>query len=352
MSTVVVAGVTKTYPGRPPVPALQGVDLSVERGHIVAVLGPSGCGKTTLLRTIAGFERPDSGTITFGDRVVASTTVSVPPERRRVGIVPQEGALFPHLDVAGNVGYALHSMSRSERRTRVRELLDMVGLAGLERRRPHELSGGQQQRVALARALAPNPSVVLLDEPFTALDASLRASLRADVTTVLRAAGATVLFVTHDPAEALGTADAVAIMSAGRIVQCGANRDVYFRPVDIGTARLLGEVVVVDGVADGETVTCALGVVPLPSASLGIHGAVELALRPEQVTLDDTSPIKAKLVDVTFHGHDATIALEIGTLGVAARWLGAQLPELGEVVGVSVIGSAVAVTGAGSVPAL
>ncbi|MDO9175233.1 MAG: ABC transporter ATP-binding protein, partial [Actinomycetota bacterium] len=197
---------------------LHGIDLHVAAGAIVAVLGPSGCGKTTLLRLIAGFEQLDHGSITVAGQLAANRggagpTLSLPPERRRVGVVPQEGALFPHLDVAGNVGFGLRRGSDA----RVAEVLALVGLAGFEKKRPSQLSGGQQQRVALARALAPKPSLVLLDEPFSSLDAAMRGQVREEVFEVLRAANATAILVTHDQQEALSVADQVAVLLAGRI---------------------------------------------------------------------------------------------------------------------------------------
>ena len=216
---------------------LHGVDLRAETGSIVAVLGPSGCGKTTLLRLVAGFERPTAGSIHLGGQPVTGAGTFVAPERRRVGIVPQEGALFPHLDVAGNVGFGL---TRSVRRDdvggrsgadrpsdRTAECLALVGMSGFERRRPAELSGGQQQRVAIARALAPRPTVILLDEPFSSLDAGLRAGVRIEVTAAIRHDGATALVVTHDRAEALSMADRVVVLLDGRVAQVGTPEEVY-----------------------------------------------------------------------------------------------------------------------------
>src|SRR5918995_5329936 len=254
MSTLTVRGVAKAF-GR--TQALAGVDLSVASGGFVAVLGPSGCGKTTLLRCIAGFERIDGGEVTIDGRLLAGGRVHMPPHRRRVAVVPQEGALFPHLCVGDNVAYGLDRMAR--RSGRVAEVLALVGLAGFEQRMPHELSGGQQQRVAVARALAPRPPLVLLDEPFSALDAGLRVELRRDVRAALRADGATAVLVTHDQGEALSMADEIAVMRAGRIVQGGSPTDVYRAPADLWVAGFIGEAVLVPAAMDGRCARTALG---------------------------------------------------------------------------------------------
>ena len=244
MSALTVTGVSKAFPptgsGQTGTLAVDDVSLHVPHGSLTAVLGPSGCGKTTLLRLIAGFLVPDSGTIAFDDRVVAGAGRPVPPQDRRVGYVPQEGALFPHLDVAGNIGFGL---PRGERGSgaRIDEMLDLVELPRAFRTRaPHELSGGQQQRVALARALAPRPTVVLLDEPFSSLDASLRESTGRAVARALRAARATGLLVTHDQSEALSLSDQVAVLRDGRLIQAGSPADVYLAPHDPELARFVG----------------------------------------------------------------------------------------------------------------
>jgi iron(III) transport system ATP-binding protein len=222
---------------------LRGLDLEVPAGTLTAVLGPSGCGKTTLLRLLAGFERPDGGTVRLGGRELAGPGVHVAAERRRIGLVPQEGALFPHLSVAANVGFGL---PRRRRAARVAELLELLDLGGLGKRRPDQLSGGQQQRVALARALAPTPEVILLDEPFDALDAGLRAQVRAEVRDALRRTGTTGLLVTHDQEEALSLADLVAAMRDGAIAQLAPPRVLYREPVDAEVARFVGEAVLLD----------------------------------------------------------------------------------------------------------
>jgi len=329
------AGLTKRFGD---VMALDGVDLVVGSGDLVAVLGPSGCGKSTLLRVIAGFERPDAGTVAVGGRIVSGSGAFVAPERRRVGIVPQEQALFPHLSVAANVGYGL---PRDDRRApRVGEMLDLAGLAGLGDRMPHELSGGQQQRVALARALAPAPSVVLLDEPFANLDAALRVTLRAEVRDILRASGATAILVTHDQEEALSLAGTVAVLRRGRVVQAGPPDEVYRRPADLWVAEFVGDANVVDGRAAGPgKVTCALGV--LACASGPDEGPVRVVVRPEQVRLG--VGMGAVVADRQYFGHDALVrvVLSDGT-PVVARASSAEPSQPGAEVSVSCEGEVLA----------
>ncbi|HEX2272696.1 MAG TPA: ABC transporter ATP-binding protein, partial [Acidimicrobiales bacterium] len=316
------AGVTKAFG---PVRALDGVDLAVPTGSVTALLGPSGCGKTTLLRVVAGFERPDEGSVTVGGRVVAGPRVHVPPERRRVGIVPQEHALFPHLTVAGNVGYGV---SRGARRAaRIEEVLALAGLTGLGDRMPHELSGGQQQRVALARALAPEPSVVLLDEPFGSLDAALRVELRAEIATVLRASGATAVLVTHDQDEALSMADLVAVMREGRVVQLGPPDEVYQHPADLWVAGFVGRANVLAGEMVGPgKVSCALGI--LEAVGGPGAGPVRLAVRPEQLRVTADAAGDGRVENRQYFGHDALVAVVLGdgTHLLARTATGAALP--------------------------
>lgn len=304
MSEVVVRGLEKSFDG---VQVLRGLDLTVPSGDVVAVLGPSGCGKTTLLRIIAGFERADGGTVIASGRAMVDERRQLPPEKRKVTVVPQEGTLFPHLDVAGNVGFGLPRGSHRVGR-RIDELLELVGLSGLGHRLPSELSGGQQQRVALARALAPDPSVVLLDEPFSALDAGLRAQLRADVREALHAAGATAVLVTHDQEEALSTADSVAVMRAGRVVQHDTPTRVYRRPADLEVARFVGEAVELPALAEGSTARTALGQVHLHAPA---HGEGVVVVRPERLALNAPSGTPARLLGSTFHGTDTRVRLAV-----------------------------------------
>ena len=335
-----IAGLRKSFGSAA---VLHGVDLEVSAGSLTAVLGPSGCGKTTLLRLIAGFERADGGSIHLGERVLADARTHLAPERRAIGFVPQEGALFPHLDVAANVGFGL---PRSERRgTRVGELLELLGIAELARRLPHQLSGGQQQRVALARALAPGPAVVLLDEPFDALDAGLRVEVRGEVRDALRAAGATGLLVTHDQEEALSLADRVAVMRAGRIVQADEPRRLYRDPVDAEVASFVGEAVLLEAeIGDGAAAT-ALGRLPLRGPRPDAARATVM-LRPEQISCHDRDldgAPRGRVGATEFYGHDASarIVLDSG-LEVLARCAGHRLPAPGEEVSILVEGTALA----------
>src|SRR4051794_20698595 len=338
MSSLTVQDVTKSFGATP---VLTGVDLHVPSGSFTALLGPSGCGKTTLLRLIAGFDDPDSGTIAVDDTVVAGAGRPIAARRRGIGFVPQEGGLFPHLSVAGNVTFGL---PRRERRDdgRVRGLLALVGLdPALATRQPHQLSGGQQQRVALARALAPRPSVVLLDEPFSSLDASLRDETRQAVATALRAAGATAVLVTHDQPEALSMADQVAVLRGGRLVQLTDPRTLYRSPRDLDVATFVGEAVVLDAeIRDGQA-QCALGTLAVEGALA--EGTSRVLLRPEQLRLvppSGTLP-HARVRSIDFYGHDARVWLELsaGTI-VSARLEGMELPVEGQDVSIAVVGPA------------
>lgn len=332
MTDVVIEAVTKRFGA---VVALDDVSLTVPEGSLTAILGPSGCGKTTLLRVVAGFERPDSGRVQLGSRQVAGAgSPFVAPERRRVGLVPQEAALFPHLDVAGNVGFGL---PRQQRPARVSELLTSVGLPGYERRRPHELSGGEQARVALARALAPEPEVVLLDEPFAALDASLRAEIREDVRAVLQSTQATGILVTHDQEEALSIADHVAVMRHGQVVQVASPVDLYSHPVDLDVARFVGDGVVLAVSARAGTAGSPLGDLALDSEATAEGFAL---IRPEQLQLADHGA-PGTVGSVTFYGHDAMVHVDLpGGLCVAVRMSAPVRVEAGQQVQVTVRGAA------------
>ena len=289
--------VTKRYGD---VVAVDAAELEVGSGEIVALLGPSGCGKTTLLRTIAGFERPDAGSVEIDGRPVAGGGAWVPPEARRVGMVFQDYALFPHLTVADNVGFGL---ARDERGRRVPALLAVVDLCGLGARYPHELSGGQQQRVALARALAPSPGIVLLDEPWSNVDPQLRAELRQEVSSVLRPLGLTAILVTHDREEAFSFADRIALMRDGAIVQVGTPEELYFSPASRWAAEFVGACNVLQGTVDEVGVHTPMGVFPANGAS-GASGDVEVLVRPELVSLEPDPDGRGEVVAREFRGHD------------------------------------------------
>ena len=317
-------------------PVLKGVDLETAPGSQLAILGPSGCGKTTLLRVIAGLQRLDAGEVWLGEQQVAGRDLHVAPEDRRVGLVFQDWALFPHLSVAANVAYGLPGTRRpwrrsdAERRARVRELLEMVGVAELADRQPGSLSGGQQQRVALARALAPRPSVLLLDEPFSSLDTNLRADVRSEVTDLLRELAITAIFVTHDQDEAFVLGDQVAVMREGRVVQQASPAELYRNPVDPWLAAFVGEAELLPGEACGDRVQTALGVLGLVEER---SGPVHVLIRPEEITLSDGTG--GVVVDVEYYGHDAlsTVRLYDGTT-VRSRVTGAPAHRVGDAVAV------------------
>jgi iron(III) transport system ATP-binding protein len=299
--------ITKRF-GR--VAAVDAASVVVPRGHIVALLGPSGAGKTSLLRTIAGFEDPDEGTVTIGGRVVVGPGTWVEPDRRRVGMVFQDGALFPHLTVEANVGFS------RPRPRRVMECLDLVGLAHRRAAYPHELSGGERQRVALARALATDPEVVLMDEPFASHDTALRASLRNEVVQILRETEASALLVTHDQHEALSVADTIVLMRDGRVEQAGEPEQVYAAPCTRWAAEFLGSVDVLPGHASDGIVTCQLGTFPSPGVG---DGDVDVLVRPEAVAVgpadavgrDGRPAARATVVGRFFFGADQLVHVRL-----------------------------------------
>ncbi|OWT66409.1 ABC transporter ATP-binding protein [Candidimonas nitroreducens] len=307
MTFLTIAAVSKRYG---PVVALDGVTLHIAAGGRTAVVGPSGSGKTTLLRLLAGFDTPHSGRITMDGRVLADGTSAIPAHRRDIGVVMQDGALFPHLSVADNIAFGLCE-SASRKTSLVHELSDLVGLerAMLERK-PDALSGGQQQRVALARALARRPKLMLLDEPFSALDTGLRASTRKAVAALLQSAGVTTVLVTHDQAEALSFADHVAVMGSGRILQAGPPRELYLRPRSATVATFLGEALILPAALSGGKAHCALGDIEADTPSRA--GRADIMLRPEQVSLSLHGPGTAcRILDVEFAGATSIATLAI-----------------------------------------
>ncbi len=356
MSFLDLTALTRSYG---PVRALAGIDLAIEPGSRTAIVGPSGCGKTTLLRLIAGFEAPDSGRIVLAGETLADDATFVPAHRRGIGLVAQDGALFPHLSIADNIGFG---MARGEagRAERIAELAYIVGLdKAILKRRPHELSGGQQQRVALARAMACKPRLMLLDEPFSALDTGLRASMRKAVAELLENAGITTVLVTHDQAEALSFADQVAVMREGAFSQVGTPQDLYFRPKDRMVAEFLGDAIVLSArIADGFA-QCSLGRIAVDSADR--RDMARIMLRPEQVLLKRTSSegmsgtpdmLFAEVTDMEFAGAVCTVAVRllnnpdppdaaaIGSSPLILKKPGIEAPAIGEVVRVGVAGKA------------
>ena len=335
MSRLELRGVSKSFGGTA---VLRNVSLQVAERQLVALLGSSGAGKSTLLRLVAGFERPDAGEIWLDGVQLASATGSVAPEKRGIGLVPQEAALFGHLTVAENIGFGLRGVKPGDRASRVAELLRLIEIPELADRRPDQLSGGQQQRVALARALAPRPKFLLLDEPFSALDVELRERLRQDVRRVLKAEGATALLVTHDQEEALSLADRVAILRDGEIAQYGAPAEIYNAPVDVGVATFLGDSVVIDGeVVEGKVVTGLGRLTPLNQVQDGARGKV--AIRPENFYLQPNPNGDSVVAARTFFGHDAILEVDTPQLRVRARSNGPFAPEVGMRVTVWVRGS-------------
>jgi len=321
-TAITISGLSKAFGS---VKAVDGLNLEVPDGSICALLGPSGCGKTTTLRLVAGFERPDDGSVQIGDRVVTGPSTFIPPERRRIGMVFQDYALFPHYDVAGNVAYAL---GRNRSAERVSEILRLVGLEEIADRRPDQLSGGQQQRIALARALAPTPEVILLDEPFSNLDAALRAEVRAETRQILRAANVTAVFVTHDQEEALSLADTVAVMNDGLIEQVGTPEEVYGRPATRWVANFLGDAEVLPGTVSAGQVECELARLSL---NPGFEGPCDIVIRPESIAIaaaasgsrgDEHEGI---VVDREFYGHDQLVVVELPS-GLRIRSRSAGFP--------------------------
>ncbi|MBI4314299.1 MAG: ABC transporter ATP-binding protein [Chloroflexi bacterium] len=300
MNALELEGVTKQYaPGTPP--AVADVSLSVAKGEILALIGPSGCGKTSTLRLIAGFERPDSGTVVIGGRVAANGRAWIPPERRGVGMVFQDYALFPHLTVAENTGFGLDELSRDKRQPEVDHLLQLVGLEKFGRRYPHELSGGERQRVALARALAPKPVVVLLDEPFSNLDTDRRAEMREQVRAILTMLSATAIFVTHDHEEALFMGDRVAVLNNGRLEQIGAPENIFHSPASHFVAEFMGHTDFLPGRVVSNGIEMEIGLLP-QRVDLPEGTAVEIAFRADDVSLTPDRTASARVLARHFKG--------------------------------------------------
>ncbi|SCB37839.1 ABC transporter ATP-binding protein [Rhizobium multihospitium] len=345
MTFLAIKNISKHYG---PVHALDNIDLTVAAGSRTAIVGPSGSGKTTLLRIIAGFETPDAGQVVLQSETLADGEAIVPAHRRGIGIVSQDGALFPHLSVSENIGFGMERGAR-DRDQRINALIDMVELdRGMLDRRPHQLSGGQQQRVALARALGRKPRLMLLDEPFSALDTGLRENMRKAVARVLQIAGITAVLVTHDQAEALSFADQVAVLREGRLIQAGTPQALYLSPRDRETALFLGDAIVLSADLDKGSAKCVLGQIPVDTESR--QGRTDIMLRPEQLRLEAIDEAGAgaacigKVTEIEFGGAVCAVTVVLSnangseTLNIKSSGVG--LPEVGSMVSVSVIGKA------------
>ncbi len=294
-------------------PVLHDVSLHLEQGQIGCLLGSSGCGKTTLLRAVAGFEQPDSGLIVAGGLPLNATGRIVAPHLRNIGMVFQDYSLFPHMPVAANVQFGLRDMNRAQRSTRAAEVLEMVGLADYGKRYPHELSGGQQQRIALARALAPNPGLLLLDEPFSNLDAELRERLSTEVRDILKSCDTTALLVTHDQYEAFAMADEIGVMEGGEIRQWSSAYEIYHKPETRFVANFIGDSTWLHGTirADGR-IDSELGILPKPRDGSFVTGqGVEVLLRPDDLQHDDASALQMAVQKKAFRGADILYTLEL-----------------------------------------
>ncbi len=314
LPTVRCSAIFKTFTS---LPVVENVSLQVMPGRILALLGPSGCGKTTTLRLIAGFEQLDHGVIEIDGQVVASDGRHIPPEKRRAGMVFQDYALFPHLTVANNVGFGLPGDAESK--YRIEEFLTLVGLEGKGERMPYELSGGQQQRVALARALAPRPAVLLLDEPFSNLDAALRVEVRQEVKDLLKQNGTTAVFVTHDQEEALFLGDEVAVMNNGHLEQVGPAEDVFHRPDTRFVAEFVGQADFIPGTVTGQGVETPLGLlhrqIPFPTGT-----AIDVAVRPDDVKLLANEDGRSRVVSRQFLGIAYMVKVRLPGGAIVRSW--------------------------------
>jgi iron(III) transport system ATP-binding protein len=343
MTTLEIHGVSKSYGA---VRAVHDVSLTVPQGCHTAIVGPSGSGKTTLLRLIAGFEAPDAGSIKLNDALLADGAGTfMPAHKRQIGYLPQDGALFPHLSVAANIAFSIAHEPAGVRQRRVDELAGMVALdRALLARYPHELSGGQQQRVGLARALAQRPKLILLDEPFSALDTGLRSATRKATIELLDASGVTALLVTHDQAEALSFSDQIAVMREGRIAQSGPPIDLYLRPRDAVTATFLGDAIIVPAhLAGNGWAACCLGSVPVDDAVRS--GSASIMLRPEQVSVVNGSVAECgaqgQVVEVEFVGHSCILTVDVALDSrLQVRCPVGSAPRAGATVSLSVTGPA------------
>jgi iron(III) transport system ATP-binding protein len=323
---------------------LRNLTLTIPSGSFAALLGPSGCGKTTLLRTIAGLVRPSSGAIRFGKQLVSVSSLVLPPHKRNIGYLPQEGGLFPHLSVGENVGFAIaKSVSGNDRKLIIEEMLELVGLSGFNTRKPHQLSGGQQTRVALARALAIRPAIVLLDEPFSNLDHALRAEVSGEVVSLLKKSKTTSLMVTHDREDALVSADLIALMRDGQVVQSGTPENVYMEPVSADIAESTGDILELPAKRLRKNQAKLLS--PLHLLSGKTAGEVEagsILIRPEEIQVREKMAglPKAKITQIHYYGHDAVLELSLPGFSkeIKVRVTGPLKFEVGKTVALEHVG--------------
>lgn len=320
---------------------LNNLSLTIPSGSFTAILGPSGCGKTTLLRTIAGLVRPSAGAIRFGKQLVSVSSLVLPPHKRNIGYLPQEGGLFPHLNVAENVSFALpKGIATGERDSIIDEMLDLVGLSGYRARKPYELSGGQQTRVALARALAMKPAIVLLDEPFSNLDHALRAEISSEVVALLKRTKTTSLMVTHDREDALVSADLIALMRDGRVIQSGTPESVYMEPISAETAESTGDILEIPAFKSGKKLTSPLHLTSRIAIKKALPGS--LLIRPEEIRVvsKGRNLPSATITQVHYYGHDAVLELELPGLAkeLKVRVTGPLRYEVGATVSLEHVG--------------
>jgi iron(III) transport system ATP-binding protein len=320
---------------------LDDLSFSLKEGQIAALLGPSGCGKTTLLRSIAGLIQPAAGTIRFGKQLVSLSSLVMPSHKRKIGYVPQEGALFPHLTIAENIAFGLDKsiFTKDQIRQTTKEMLQLIDLQGFEKRMPNELSGGQQTRVALARALAIKPAIVLLDEPFSALDAALRGDLRSDVIQLLRSQNTTAILVTHDREEALVSADIVALMRDGQIIQQGTPEQVYSLPVSPSIAISTGDALVLDAAQDSTGLTHYLFNKSASAQQDGDKG--QIVIRPEEIKISrdiSAHSVSGSITKIDYYGHDAMISIRIEKEIIMVRIPGPFDYEVGDQVSLEHVG--------------
>jgi len=319
--------------------AVRNLSMHVNEGNIVCLLGPSGCGKTTALRAIAGFEPVFKGEIKLGDKVISRAGFSLPPHKRNLGMVFQDYALFPHMNVCQNVCFGLRDLSRIAMKTIAEDILNVVGLAGYGDRFPHELSGGQQQRVALARALAPNPDVILLDEPFSNLDVELRERLSTDVRKILKGQGITAIVVTHDQHEAFAIGDQVGVMHEGEILQWDTPYNLYHDPANRFVADFIGQGVFLKGtLTSPDTVNTEAGPITGDRAYDWPEGAaVDLLLRPDDIVPDDSSELLGRVVNKAFKGAEIMYTLQLSTGSrLLSMFPSHHVHEIGDQVGIRI----------------